>query len=326
MTENHLVNHIHHPDLASGEILHVIGVVSNPIRWHSRYRLARHWIKEMEATRNVKVYVVEAAYKDRHFEVTDKCNPHHLQVRSHSEIWLKENLINLGVKHLLPKDWKYMAWIDMDVHFRNPNWAISALHQLQHYHIIQPWSHVADLDFNGGIHGTYTSMGYLCAKGLPMWKGKNVPGYHYAHTGMAWACTRYFYENVEKLLDFCIIGSGDHHMGWACLDKVRWSIHGGCREEYYTACEDWERKAYRASGGVIGYSAGRIEHHFHGPKEMRKYWSRWDIIIKNKFNPYTDVAYNDRGLLVLSGTNRHQLEHDIMRYNRQRAEDSLEQF
>lgn len=326
MSEQHLVNHIKHPGLASGEILHVIGVVSNPIRWHSRYRLAREWIVEMEKTHNIKVYVVEADYKDRHFEVTDKCNPRHLQVHSHSEIWLKENLINLGVKHLLPKNWKYMAWVDMDVHFRDPNWATKALHALQHYHIIQPWSHATDLDFHGGIHGTYTSFGYLSAHGLPMWKSKDCPGYTYAHTGFAWACTRYFYENVEKLLDFCIIGASDHHQAWACINKVRWAIHQGMCDDYYRECEDWQRKAYRACSGVVGYSSGRIEHHFHGPKTKRFYWDRWNILIKNKFNPKTDLAYNGSGVLTLSGSNKYKLEHDIMRYNRSRCEDSIEQF
>lgn len=326
-THGHLVNHINNSDLASDNTLHVIGVMSNYVRWHSRYRLARQWLAEMERTPNVKVHVVEAAYGDRKFEIVDPKNPQHLGVRTHSEIWLKENLINLGIKQLLPKNWKYVAWVDMDVHFRNPNWAKATIHALQHYHIVQPWSHAVDLDFHGGIHADYSSFGYLCASRKPMSHGKDKGApYTYAHTGFAWACTRYFYENVRELLDMCIIGAGDHHMAWACLGKIKSTIHQGMCDDYYEVCEEWQRKAHRASAGLVGYTHGRIEHNFHGPKERRQYWSRWDILIKNKFNPKTDLAYDSQGVLQLCGSNKYTLEHDIMVYNRQRLEDSVEQY
>lgn len=37
----------------------------------------------------------------------------------------------------------------------------------------------------------------------------------YGHTGYVWACTRYFWENVGGLMDFCILGSADHNMALA---------------------------------------------------------------------------------------------------------------
>lgn len=277
----------------------------------------------MEKTQNVKVYIVEAAFGDREFEIIDESNPNHLGVRTHSEIWIKENLVNLGVQRLLPKDWKYMAWVDMDIHFRDPNWAQSTLHALQHYNIVQPWSHAVDLDFHGGISAEFNSFGYLCANRKPMWHGKEKGLYCYAHTGFAWACTRYFYENVRELLDICIVGAGDHHMAWACLNKVRGTIHQGMCEDYYDLCEKWEHKAHRASAGIVGYTHGRIEHHFHGNKENRKYWGRWEILIDNHFNPKTDLSYDSQGVLQLCGANRYSLEQDISLYNKQRLEDSI---
>jgi hypothetical protein len=326
MIHDHLVDHIHNKQLDNDNTLHVIGVLTNYVRWHSRYRLARKWIAEMLATPNVKLYLVEAAYKDRKFEITDAHNPHHLQVRTGSEIWIKENLATLAFDRLLPKGWKNAAWVDMDIHFRNPNWAQEALHQLQHYDIIQPWSHAVDLDAYGGIHGSYTSFGYLCANNLPMHHGKGKVGYTYAHSGFAWACTRHFYENIRELIQFCIVGAGDHHMAWGCLGKIRETIHKGMCPEYYEMCDEWQRKATRACNKLVGYSHGRIEHMFHGPKERRQYWNRWEILERNKFNPKTDLCYDSQGVLQLCGTNKVSLEHDIMRYNRQRIEDSIEQY
>lgn len=325
---NHLASHIKNPELANDSTLHVIGVVTNPVRWHSRYRLARQWLDEMNKTKNVKAYVVEGVYGDRLPEIADPNNPQHHIVKLTSEIWLKENLINIGVKNLLPKDWKYMAWVDMDVHFRDENWALSTIHQLQHYNIVQPWSHCADLDFYGGVHQTFKSFGFLHASGANKHHGRGKDGYEYAHTGFAWACTRYFYENIEKLLDFCIFGSGDHHIAWGCLGLIKETIHSKVSGGYIDACLEWQKKAMHANakGNQLGFTNGRIEHNFHGPKGQRQYWSRWQIPINYNFNPRTDLAYDSQGVLQLIGPNKYAIERDIMRYNRQRLEDSIEQY
>lgn len=324
---NHLVNHIKNSGLRGDNTLHVVGVIQNAVRYHSRYRLFREWVAEMLLTPNVKLYVVEATYGDR----LPECSPHngeyeYLNVKTSSEIWLKEPLINLAVDELLPSNWKYMGWVDCDIHFRNRNWAQEALHQMQHYNIIQPWSDVADLNFFGEIHGHWKSFGSLCAKKKKVWHGKGHNGYDYGHTGMAWCCTRYFYENVRNLIDFCIIGAGDHHMAWACLGKVKETIHQGMCEDYYQECFAWQRRAVRACSGLVGYVPGRIEHFHHGPKSSRRYWGRWDILIQNDYNPRTDIAYDSQGVVVLCGANKNALERDIMTYNRGRNEDSIEQY
>ena len=328
-SNSHLNNQITHSTLLLNNKLHVIGVIQNAVRYHSRYRLFRQWVKEMLGNPNVVLHVVEATYGDR----APECAPNadtgdysYMQVKTDSEIWLKENLINIGVKNLFPRDWKYMAWVDCDVSFRNPDWAQATLHQLQHYNILQPWSDLVDLDYHGGIFGHFKSFGYLCANGKKKWHGKGKDGYTYAHTGMAWACTRYFYENVEKLLDVCIVGAGDHHMAWGCVGNIRDTIHSGMPEEYYRHCEDWMRKAEKACAGIVGYVHGRIEHHFHGPKDRRNYWGRWDIVTSNKLNPETDLAYDSQGVLILCGANKYQIEHQVMTYNRNRLEDSIEQY
>ncbi len=221
----HLVNYVKNSELENDSTLHVIGVITNPVRYQSRYRLYHQWEKEMLATQNVALYTVEAAYGDRAHEVTVPDNPRHLQLRTKSEIWLKENLINLGIRNLLPKDWKYVAWVDCDVSFRDPGWALSSIHQLQHYPIIQPWTDVVDLDFYGGIFQHSKSFGSLHAKNLPKAHYRNNPYKHpYGHSGFAWACTRFFYENVGKLLDFCIVGriqKGMHGLARQSLLGVR---------------------------------------------------------------------------------------------------------
>lgn len=326
--QDHLVNHIQKPYLRSDNTLHVIGVVTNVARWHSRYRLARKWLERMNQMPNVKAYVVEAAYKDRDFEVAEACNPRHLRLHTKSEIWLKENLINLGVKRLLPHDWRYMAWVDMDVHFRRSDWALATIHQLQHYPVVQPWSDVVDLDFYGGVHGHYRSFGSLHARGVPKCHHKKHEyGHAYAHPGFAWACTRSFYEAVEKLLEFCIVGAGDHHMAWAMVGDIESTIHRKVSENYKIACRQWQEKATFACGHNVGYVPGSIEHNFHGPKERRYYYERWDILLKHQFDPLHDLTHDSQGLLVLKNNARlNRLERAIHRYNLERLEDSIEMY
>jgi hypothetical protein len=323
---SHLTNYIKHQDLQSDNTLHVIGVISNPVRYQSRYRLFEQWASEMLATPNVKLYVVEACYGDRWPEVAPfKDEYSYLSVRTRLEIWLKENLLNLGVKRLLPNDWSYMAWVDCDVTFRNPNWALDSIHQLQAYDIIQPWADAVDLCHDGGIHKHFKSFGYFDAKEIKQAaSSKNIYNYQYGHTGFAWACTREFYENVEKLLDFAILGAGDAHMAYASVGRVMDTVNGRMNPGYKAACLDWQIKALKGCGGRVGYTPGRIEHHFHGPKTRRQYADRWQILIKHKYDPYHDLRFDRQGVLRLKG--KHGLERDIMRYNRERFEDSIEQY
>lgn len=323
---NHLVNHIQNSGLRENETLHVIGVIANPVRYHSRLRLFRQWAEEMVNTINVKVHVVEAVYGDRHAECKPKCGEYNYhEVRVTSEIWLKENLINIAVKNLLPSNWKYLAWVDCDVHFRDPAWALNSLHQLQHYNIIQPWQSAMDLDFYGNVMNTWTSFGSLAAAGKPMYHDKtrtNI-GYTYGHTGYAWCCTRYFYENVEKLADFNIVGAGDHLQAWACVNMVDSTMPKQISQGYRHLCESWQAKAFRACAGMVGFTPGRLEHHFHGNKENRKYWDRWKILLHNHYDPTVDIGYDSQGVLILIGKNRYKIEREIMAYNRGRQEDSF---
>lgn len=321
---NHLVNQITRPGLVQDDTLHVIGVISNTVRWHSRYRLYRDWAEHVAAHDHVKLYTVEAAFGDRHHEVTDAGNSGHLQVRTNGEAWIKENLINLGVRHLLPRTWRYVAWVDCDVVFRDSNWAGEALQQLQHFPVIQPWQNALDLGPTGNVLQCFQSFGHLhqSKPGQPK-QVKATDPYPYGHSGYAWACTRTFWEAVGGLIDFAVLGSGDHHMANAMVGTVEATVHGGLGPSYLRRCLDWQRRAMRITHGEVGFSTGRIEHSFHGPKKARGYQNRWQILVQNHYDPDHDLSYDHQGVIHLVG--KPQLEQAIRRYNRSRAEDSVEE-
>jgi hypothetical protein len=257
--------------------------------------------------------------------VTEEDNPNHLQLRFRQDIWLKENMINLGVKHLLPRNWKYMAWLDTDIHFRNPHWALEAIHQLQHYSVIQPWSDCMDLGFSGNVLKHYRSFCYQHRRGVPKQCHPTQP-YEYAHTGYAWACRRDFFEAVGGLLDWSILGSADHHMAWGLINKIHHSVHDKMTAKFKELALEWQRKAWRHCHGHVGFVKGSIEHSFHGPKVRkgagRQYRERWQILIKHAFDPSHDLGYDSQGLIkVMSKQN---LINDCREYMLHRLEDSIE--
>lgn len=322
-THGHLVNHIQHSCLTNDNTLHVVLPITNPMRWHSRYRLFRQCYAELMATANVKVYVVEVAYGDRQFECTEAGNPQHLQLRSKQEIWVKEGMINLAVKRLFPLHWKYMAWLDADISFADPHWAQEALHQLQFFNVIQPWRDCLDLGFHGTVLQHFQSFCYIHRLGVPKQKHPTQP-YKYAHTGYAWCCTKVFWEMVGGLMDFAILGSADHHQGFGMVGDVKDTVHKDVHPNFKRLCNEWSERAYRACQGRLGFVPTRISHAFHGPKAKRKYRERWAIPIKHNYDPVTDLTYDEQGLPHLIG--KPALLQDCHEYHVARNEDNLEDW
>lgn len=332
----HIVSQIRDNSLDVDNTLHVVGVISNPARYHTRYRLFRRWYKEMMQTPNVKVYIVEIAFGDRKFECTDPCNPQHLQLRTFHELWHKENMINIAVRDLLPRDWHYMCWCDTDVFWPKSynedtdtyvpsRWAQETMHQLQHYHVVQPWQHAVDLSFHGSIMNTFESFCSVHSKRMPMQTNPGSP-YKYAHSGFAWACTKEFWENLpgKGLMDWAIVGSADHHMAWAMINRVGDSVHRKMPDNYMKLAKEWQDCAYEMTKGQLGYVKTRIEHKFHGPKVNRGYRERWSLFIEERFDPLKDLAYDHHGLLYIKG--KPELEHRIRLYMRSRNEDSIDEI
>lgn len=276
----------------------------------------------MEQTANVKLYLVEAAYGDRHHEITTCENSRHGMVRINSNAWVKENLINVGVQQLFPRDWKYMAWLDTDIFFRDPHWAQEALHQLQHFNLIQPWSQCADLGHHGNINTLFNSFGYLQQAGIPIQKHQHDP-YRYGHSGFGYCATRLFWENLPRgLMDFCVLGSADWHMAWAAAGEVDVTLRTFISHSYNRRAREWQHGAMKTTHGQIGFCQGRLEHKFHGAKPNRKYKERNGILIECGFDPDKHLAYDAQGVIHIVGNKK--LEHEIHQYNLNRKEDSID--
>lgn len=313
--------------------LYVVTVVFNPPRYYTRYKLYQQFAEMVENAGGI-LYTVELALRDRAFEVTEPDNPRHIQLRTTSEIWHKESLLNLGISRL-PEDWEYVATIDSDILFARPDWVNETLHLLQSYKIVQMFSFVTDL--NADFEPINTQSGFVYD-----WmndnkkptrvntKTKKTSGhwnYPYDggaawHSGLSWAYRRSAIADLGGLGDIAILGSSDHHMATALIGCVQESIHGQMHQSFKDYWQEWQDRATRSIKHNIGYMSGLILHSFHGPKKNRFYNSRWKILVDEHYDYLKDLKRDPQGLYILTDRNP-KMRDKIRAYFKSRNEDDI---
>jgi hypothetical protein len=311
--------------------LYVVVVISNPVRYQSRIRLATNFLQSVERAGAIPI-VVEAAFGDRPYEITRRDHPNHVQVRTWHELWVKENLINVGASHLsqLDPDWEYVSWIDADVDFARPDWVHETIHQLQHYMVVQMFSKAHDLGPNEEVFDSYDGFAYSyhhAIKGgqqIDKEKGKYMTGWH---PGYAWAWRREAWDAVGGMIDVAVLGSADQHMARSLIGRGRDSINHRMHPNYLSVVDRWETLAERHIRRDLGYVPGSLVHHWHGRKTSRGYHDRWKILRDLQFDPVHDLKRDAFGLhqLVDHGDRRSiQLRDRLREYFRSRNEDGNE--
>jgi len=281
----------------------------------------------MENSPNVKLHVGELAYGDRPHEVVDLArNPIDLPLRTNHELFHKENILNAVIR-TFPPDWKYGAWVDADFHFSRHDWALEAIHQLQHYDFVQLFSSYTDL--SGNTYGTaqipmhvtpsfafnYVQSGYKLPNGFGNggWRTKGIGlGDYYGAaeagkrrgvgaTGGAWAFRRSALDAVGGLLDQCILGHADWFMTFGLVGEEAPDMHvGSYSADYRNSIYAWQKNAARLKKN-IGYVDGFAIHYFHGSKSRRGYSTRDKILgPPHLFSPSLHLRRDWQGIYQLS--------------------------
>lgn len=301
------------------EKLHVIIVISNPCNFAIRYILTKEFIRRMKDDQNVILYIVELAYDNQEFYITELENKNHLRLRTNSTpIWHKENLVNIGVKKLLPVNWKAFAWIDADIEFENPTWALDTLKILNGCKdIVQLFSHTVFMDANGDTDVILTGLAFQYVKKTKRSnKIKEINSYW--HPGFAWACTRKMYEKMEGLYEYAITGDGDMQMSSCFLSQYKFALPTDVSENYRKSLEDYEK---RVTGCRLGYVPGVIRHHYHGSINSRKYDMREQILTKYDYSPTIHLTKDTNGLLIPTSLFPVELMNCILNHFQSKNED-----
>jgi len=298
--------------------LHVIVVISNPCLFARRYILFKEFIQRMELEEpNVNLYLVELAYGNKRFFATDSNNKFHLQIRTEHPLWHKENMVNVGIRKLLPPDWKAVAWIDADIEFENPTWAVDTLKILNgSKDIVQLFSHCVDMNQHEEAMNVFPSFGFQFMKQLPYSK-KPI---NFWHPGYAWACTRKFYEKIGGLFEQGILGSGDNIMALAFVQKAQYAINDQYSDDYKESIYELERKTKSLR---LGYVPGVIRHYYHGSKKNRNYANRWKILVDYDYHPSLHITKDKDGILVPTDDCPKELLSEIVNYFKSRNDDEM---
>ena len=314
----------HHPDVhqpwkqwSENGTLHVATAYVNPLRWRARRLHMNRFRQHMQASLNVVLHAGELAYGDRPFEATGD-DPYDVQLRTSHELWHKENVLNLVVQRF-PPDWEYGAIVDCDFHFARPDWALEAIHQLQHFDFVQLFSSYADLSAEYRPYRIMPSFAWVYHQ--ERWR---PPAKGYAKssgaTGGAWAFRRKAFDAVGGLLDISILGSADWHMAFGLAGMVNTAPESKlCSLPYMEAIQNWQDRASILKQN-IGYIENHAIHFFHGSKTLRGYGNRWKILRDHNFDPQADIARDWQGVWQLAG-NKPRLRDDIRAYFRSRNED-----
>lgn len=253
---------------------------------------------------------MEAALPGQPFSVTDSGNPQHIQVHYDKPLWLKESLLNVALKRL-PKDAGYVAWLDADVSFRNPDYIAQAIQKLQDHDVIQMFSLMVDLDADQMVPDeTLPIPGSVYNRSIGNSEFRN---------GHAWAARLDFLQKLGGFLDFAIVGSGDRLMrlSFEGSDPNQFLKELNLTENFEEAVRQWAARAHPAR---LGYVPGLLYHHYHGKKQNRQYDSRWKILSHHRFSPADDLLRDGSGLISFRG-NKPAMEAEIAAYFAARKED-----
>lgn len=310
--------------------LYVISAISNPIRFEARYR-HYHDFRKRIVDGGAELITVEHQHGHRPFAVTKSGRRTDVQLRGRDELWLKENLLNLGIAHATRLDpgARYFAWIDADVQFSRPDWAQETIEQLQHYDIVQMFSHAQDLGPCQEPLARHTGFVYAYVNGL--FAGRDARDYAaIGHTGYAWAATREALDRVGGLIDFAILGAADKHMAMGLIGRIGESFRrdfGTLSSPYVRELIRWQDRAERHLRRNVGFVPGTLLHYWHGRKADRRYRERWQILIDHNYDPDNDIRRDAQGVIALNDTDdprQRELRDSLRAYFRQRNEDTID--
>ena len=282
---------------------------------HYRTRQQNHTVcAERLRGSGIPLLTVECAFGTDAFELPPA--PDVLQVRSPDVLWQKERLINLATARL-PDHVSKVAWLDDDILFTNPDWAVEAARRLEETAVVQIFTHAIRLQQGRlapeGDESSVESFASILNRN-PSRRGRG--GYHaHGHTGFAWAARGGSYcQRRHGLYEAFLNGVGDDLMAHALADDLdgqyirtywagpwsesAWSrllcrlertlperFTGRSHSPFYRHFMGWARPVAMATQGRIGCVTGDVLHLWHGQPARRQHKEGRQVLHKEQFDP-----------------------------------------
>jgi len=273
----------------------------NPAGYNTRLRNYRTF----RAALNVPLLTVELG-RGGVFELAPDDADIMVRVDDGDVLWQKERLLNIAIGRL-PDHVGYVAWLDSDILFAEPDWHSRARARLSSAKLVQPFAEGVDLD-----RGDPTEIAELGAR--------QPSGYSFAfkyrenghspdiishvqdpatarHTmpGFAWVARRELIA-ATGFYDAAAVGGGDGILAEAACG---WFDHAA-RFRHMTPqmarhFNAWAKRFHQLAGGRMDYVPGRLYHLWHGAVEDRKYRERHAEFQGLGFDPASDLVLGRDG-------------------------------
>jgi hypothetical protein len=213
-------------------------------------------------------------------------------------MWQKERLLNLAIASL-PQACTKVVWLDGDILFADPNWAVETSKRLDTAPIVQPFDRVIRLPRSAtaftGEGDAWPAFAAVYARQPNLMLAGDFA--RHGHTGFAWAARRDILA-THGLYDACISGSGDHMMAHAfcgdwsspCLDRIL-GQNTALRAHFVA----WCRRLYKDVRARVAATPGTILHLWHGDTENRRYVLRNQQLSTFNFDPAADLRVSPGG-------------------------------
>ncbi len=314
--------------------LWTITCVFNPSGYRSKMENYHRFAQKFRDA-GLPLLTVECAFSGAPFVLPPA--PDVISVRSDSLLWQKERLLNIALSHLPPEAQK-IVWIDGDLLFSNPSWAVQTSKVLDTVPIAQPFQEWCRLGENETVFRGDGETG-LSFTHRHQSEPEAAKSAEHGFPGYAWAARRDLLEK-HGFYDACIIGAGDHMMAHAlsgttntiCVHRVlgllpeRRIIYRLMRpfakpsrrfQEHY---EQWASAIQRDVRNEIGSVPGQVLHLWHGSHANRRYHKRHEELRRFRFDPSCDIQKNSDGAWEWSDR-RPDMRRWAEDYFRQRRED-----
>jgi hypothetical protein len=249
-------------------------------------------------------------------DLSSRCAEHFV-FNASSCLWLKENLINLAVKASnLTED--VFAFIDSDVLFCDADWAKKSIDLIASCDVLQPFSYRHDTDSSFVIQKWLDSRVEFESFAHGISRTRENSGLVRGHPGFAWVMRRSLFNKMGGLFDKLIVGGGDSFLATLVVsnlvDDFRTAFQHRFHKRYSHIFLPYAEALIPFFNGVVcGCLPGSIVHMHHGDIRHRFYNRRFDILLREKFNVSSDLAYNDSGVLCYAKPDT-RLEAEIRSY------------
>jgi len=291
----------------------------NSHHYNSKRRAFDRFADSMERS-GIPLFVGECAFGDSPFELEKSASV--FRFRTRDVLWQKERLLNLTIDRV-PDRYTKIAWIDGDILFENPRWAIDASEQLDKVAVVQLFDRAMRLRPEETAYSGGPRMRSYCFvhATLPAFSGFGDGNLH-GMTGFAWAADRQLLQTFG-LYDAAIAGGADDLMAHAFSGD----FSGRCLPLILTAgmvdhFRDWAERVWARVGGRLGYVRGSALHLWHGEDQNRGYVSRFHELSELGYEPLAHLQLDPGGLWAFTDAGTRALAEWSEGYFRGRQEDT----